>query len=68
MDFIIAETFTRSLSQLTNVEQAAAKQTAFDFQIDQTAPGFNFEALRRPKDPNFRSLRVNQGWKRYPEW
>jgi hypothetical protein len=60
MSLIIAETFTKSLAHLTAAEQAAAKQTAFDFQINPAAPGFNFETLERPKDPNFRSLRVSQ--------
>jgi hypothetical protein len=60
MGVIIAETFTRSLGYLTAIEQAAVKQTAFEFQINPAAPGFNFEALERPKDPNFRSIRVNQ--------
>ena len=60
MSFLIAETFTRSLGKLNAVEQTAVKQAAFDFQINPAAPGFNFESLGRPKDPRFRSFRVNQ--------
>jgi hypothetical protein len=60
VSFLIAETFTRSLSKLSPVEQTAVKQAAFDFQMNPAAPSFNFELLGRPKDPRFRSFRVNQ--------
>jgi len=60
MSFLIAETFTKSLNKLAAPEQALVKQAAFEFQMNPEAPGFNFEALERPKDPRFRSFRVNQ--------
>ena len=39
MQFRIADTFTDSLAKLTGDEQKAAKTTAFDLQIDPSAPG-----------------------------
>jgi superfamily I DNA/RNA helicase/mRNA-degrading endonuclease RelE of RelBE toxin-antitoxin system len=59
MEFRIADTFTDSLSRLTAQEQKAVKLTAFDLQLDPSAPGLSFHKLDRAKDPNFWSVRVN---------
>jgi len=59
MEFRIADTFTDSLSRLTAQEQKAVKTTAFDLQLDASAPGLSFHKLDRAKDPNFWSVRVN---------
>lgn len=59
MDFRIADTFTDSLARLTGDEQKAVKTTAFDLQLDATAPGMQFHKLDRAKDKNFWSVRVN---------
>jgi superfamily I DNA/RNA helicase len=59
MEFRIADTFTDSLARLTAQEQKAAKTTAFDLQINASAPGLSFHRLDRAKDPNFWSVRVN---------
>lgn len=59
MDFRIADTFTDSLGRLTAQEQKAAKTTAFDLQMDPSAPGLSFHKLDRAKDTNFWSVRVN---------
>ena len=59
MEFRIADTFTGSLSKLTAQEQKAVKTTAFDLQLDTSAPGLSFHKLDRAKDPNFWSVRVN---------
>src|SRR5271156_76541 len=61
MEFRIADTFTDSLARLTSQEQKAAKTTAFDLQIDPSAPGLSFHKLDRAKDTNFWSVRVNAG-------
>jgi superfamily I DNA/RNA helicase len=58
MNFLIAETFTASLSRLTVDEQKAAKTTAFDLQINPASPGHSFHRLERAKDKNFWSVRV----------
>jgi len=59
MDFRIADTFTASLMRLTGAEQKAVKTTAFDLQLDPSAPGMSFHKLDRARDPNFWSVRVN---------
>ncbi len=59
MEFRIADTFTDSLAKLAGAEQKAAKTTAFDLQIDASAPGLSFHKLDRAKDPNFWSVRVS---------
>jgi hypothetical protein len=59
VEFRIADTFTESLSRLTAQEQKAVKTTAFDLQLDASAPGLSFHKLDRAKDPNFWSMRVN---------
>lgn len=57
--FLIADTFTDSLARLTGDEQKAAKTTAFDLQLNPTAPGLSFHKLDRAKDKRFWSVRVN---------
>ena len=59
MEFRISDTFTDSLTKLTNQEQKAAKTTAFDLQLDPANPGLRFHKLDRAKDPNFWSVSVN---------
>ena len=59
MDFRIAATFTTSLARLQSVEQKAAKTTAFDLQLDPSAPGLKFHRIERSRDPHFWSIRVN---------
>ena len=61
MQFRIADTFTASLARLTGDEQKAVKTTAFDLQLDQSRPGFQFHRLDGARDPNFWSLRVSRG-------
>jgi mRNA-degrading endonuclease RelE of RelBE toxin-antitoxin system len=59
MEFRIADTFTDSLGRLTGHEQKAVKTTAFDLQLDPTAPGMKFHRLDKARDQNFWSVRVN---------
>jgi mRNA-degrading endonuclease RelE of RelBE toxin-antitoxin system len=59
MDFLIADTFTDSLTKLTADEQKAVKTTAFDLQVNPENPGHGFHKLDRAKDKNFWSVRVN---------
>lgn len=57
-DFRIADTFTASLMRLSGQEQKAVKTTAFDLQLDPTAPGLKFHKLDRAWDPDFWAVRV----------
>ncbi|MBT6184831.1 MAG: DEAD/DEAH box helicase [Betaproteobacteria bacterium] len=59
MEFRIADTFQKSLVQLTNKEQKAVKEKAFDIQLNITGNANKFHRLERVKDPNFWSVRVN---------
>ena len=59
MEFRIAATFTAALARLEAQEQKAAKTTAFDLQMDPSAPGLRFHRIERSRDPHFWSIRVN---------
>ena len=59
MDFLIADSFTRALGRLTGQDQKAVKTTAFDLQLDPSAPGLQMHRIDKSKDANFWSLRVN---------
>ncbi len=59
MDFLIADTFTDSLSRLSAEAQKAAKTTAFDLQVNPSNPGLSFHKIERAKDKNFWSVRVS---------
>jgi hypothetical protein len=61
MNFRIADTFTDSLARLSGDEQKSVKTTAFDLQVNPASPGMRFHRLDRAKDPNFWSVRVNDG-------
>ncbi|GIK48234.1 MAG: DNA helicase [Alphaproteobacteria bacterium] len=60
MEFRIADTFTDALARLPAQEQKAVKTSAFDLQLDPSAPGLQFHRIDRSKDPNFWSIRVNR--------
>ena len=59
MNFLTSDTFTDSLARLTGDEQKAVKTTAFDPQMDPSAPGLSFHRLDKLKDERFWSVRVN---------
>ena len=59
MTLLIADTFTDALQKLTNNEQKAVKQTAFDMQMDPSHPGLRYHRLERVRDDNFWSVSVN---------
>lgn len=59
MEFRIADTFTDSLGRLTSQEQKAVKTTAFDLQMNPSAPGLSFHRIDKSKDDNFWSVRAN---------
>lgn len=53
MKFLIADTFTHSLSRRTADEQKAIKTTAMDLQMNPSAPGLKFHRVDRARDKNF---------------
>lgn len=60
MEFRIADTFTDSLTRLTNEEQKLVKTKAFDLQVDPVSNGKQLHRLDKSRDPNFWSARVSQ--------
>jgi len=59
MNFVIADTFQKSLANLDAQSQGLVKQKAFDFQSNPAHPGFQLHRLSDAKDKNFWSIRVN---------
>ena len=60
MEFRIADTFTDALGRLPAQEQKAVKTSAFDLQMDPSAPGLQMHRIDKSKDPNFWSVRVGR--------
>lgn len=60
MQFLIAETFTESLSRLSGDEQKAAKITALDLQMNAAAPGLQLHRCDKARDKNFWSARIGR--------
>ncbi len=60
MQFLIADTFTDSLTRLTADEQKSVKTTAFDLQTNPSQPGLQFHKVDRAKDPRFWSVRASR--------
>lgn len=60
MKFRIADTFTSSLSKLTNDEQKTVKTTSFDLQMNPANPGMQFHRIEKSKDKYFWSVRVTR--------
>jgi superfamily I DNA/RNA helicase/mRNA-degrading endonuclease RelE of RelBE toxin-antitoxin system len=58
MNFLIADTFTDSLTRLTSDEQKAVKTTAFDLQTNPAHPSLSFHRLDRARDKSFWSVRA----------
>jgi len=58
MQFLIADTFTDSLTRLSADEQKAVKTTAFDLQMNPAHPSLKFHRLDKAKDRNFWSVRA----------
>jgi hypothetical protein len=59
MEFCIADTFTQALTRLDGQAQKAVKTTAFDLQLNPSAPGLRFHRIDKSRDPNFWSVRAN---------
>src|SRR5437879_2994553 len=60
MEFRISDTFTDSLTRLSADEQKSVKTSAFDLQIDPSAPSMQFHRIDHAKDPHFWSVRVSR--------
>lgn len=58
--FLIAKSFSKSLSRLTAQEQSVVKITVFDLQQNPSSPGLKFHRVSGLKESNFWSVRCNQ--------
>jgi len=59
MEFRISDTFTDSLTKLTNDEQKLVKTKVFDLQVNPDSTGLQFHKIDKSKDKNFWSVYVN---------
>lgn len=60
MPLRIADTLTAALDRLTGPEKAAAKQAAFDLQVDPSAPVLQLHRVDRSRDKDFWTARVTR--------
>jgi hypothetical protein len=60
ISFLIADSFTQSLTRLTNQEQKAVKTRAFDLQVDPNSAAHKLHRIDRSKDQHFWSVRVTR--------
>jgi mRNA-degrading endonuclease RelE of RelBE toxin-antitoxin system len=60
MEFCIADTYTDSLALLTDEQQKAVKNTAFDLQLNPAQPVMQLHKLDHASDPRSWSVRVNR--------
>jgi hypothetical protein len=58
--FLIGDSFTDALARLEATDQKAVKTSAFDLQMNQSAPGLQLHRIDKSKDPNFWSVRVSR--------
>lgn len=59
MRVVLSSTLNESISRLTAAEQASAKQSVYDFQVNASSPGLKVHRVEAARDPNFWSARVN---------
>jgi mRNA-degrading endonuclease RelE of RelBE toxin-antitoxin system len=59
VDFLISDTFAKSLSKLDSTHQKKAKQAAFEFQLNPKHPSFKYHRIEKAKVTDFWSARVN---------
>ena len=60
MDFLIADSFTAAQARLPGQDQKAAKTSAFDLQLDPSAPGLRMHRIDKSRDANFWSVRASR--------
>ena len=60
MDFIIYDTFSKSLERLNNEEMKLAKITAMDLQLNPGNPGHQFHKIDRARDSRFCTIRASR--------
>lgn len=59
----LSQDFLLRLGKLPSTVHANIVKWALKFQQNPKAPGMNYEVIRRAKDPNLRSVRIDQDWR-----
>jgi len=59
----LAQDFLANLSKIPAGVQSKVLKWALKFQSNPTAIGINYEKIRQARDPNLRSVRIDQDWR-----
>lgn len=59
----LAQEFLAGLAKLPAATQAKVLKWAIRFQSDPTASGINYEKVQAARDPNLKSIRIDQDWR-----
>lgn len=59
----LAQDFLSILGRIPSGIQAKILKWSIRFQADPAAPGINYEKIRQARDPNLRSVRIDQDWR-----
>lgn len=59
----LSQEFLLNLASLPSSTHSKVLKWAIRFQSDPTSPGINYEKINKARDPNFRSVRIDQDWR-----
>src|SRR5882724_6461106 len=59
----LSQDFLLNLAKLPSATHSKVLKWAIRFQSDPTAPGINYEKINKARDPNLRSVRIDQDWR-----
>jgi hypothetical protein len=59
----LSQEFLLNLASLPSATHSKVLKWAIRFQSDPTAPGINYEKINTARDPNLRSVRIDQDWR-----
>lgn len=59
----LSQDFLLRLGKLPSAVHARIVKWALKFQQDPKSPGINYETIRGARDPNLRSVRIDQDWR-----
>lgn len=59
----LSQEFLLNLASLPSATHSKVLKWAIRFQSDPTAPGINYEKINKARDPNLRSVRIDQDWR-----
>lgn len=59
----LSQDFLLNLATLPSATHSKVLKWAIRFQSDPTAPGINYEKINTARDPNLRSVRIDQDWR-----